>query len=526
MIRKHRLPGAWLGTRGLRRKHRRRPRGLIALSLLGTTIAATPLLYIVVRVKEAGWSAAAVTLSHPTTLPLLARSLGLAIVVTVASVFIGVVSAWLVVSARFRGRGLFAVVAPLPLAVPSYVAAYAWVSAFPGMEGFWAAALVLTLCCYPYVYLPVAAALARADPGIDEVSRSLGAGRWRTFAQLKLPYLRPAIASGALLVSLYVVSDFGAVSVLRVTTFTRAIFTALDLGFDRTTAVVLSTVLIAITTVLVLGEALIRGRHHGGLTPVQRNARRVRLGVGAVPAGVFMIALVTLAIATPAASIAYWTVRGATRSVPWPDIVEAARGSLMVSAVGAGLTVLLALPIGVLAARHRGTLPRLLERITWMSHALPGVVVGLSLVFLSVNVVYPLYQSTSMLAVGYAVLFLPLAVGAIRAAASHSPLVLEETARALGKRPSTVFATVTLPLAGPGVAAAALLVFLTCMKELPVTLLLRPTELETLATSLWSQTTVAAYASAAPFAAALVLLSAIPTYVLSRRIGSLDNVGL
>jgi iron(III) transport system permease protein len=421
--------------------------------LLGTTIAATPLVYLVVRAREAGWSAAVETLAHPTTLPLLARSLGLATVVTVASVFIGVAAAWLVVGARFPGRGLFAVVAPLPLAVPSYVAAYAWVSAFPGMEGFWSAALVLTLCCYPYVYLPVAAALARADPGIDEVSRSLGAGEWRTFTRLKLPYLRPAIASGALLVSLYVVSDFGAVSVLRVTTFTRAIFTSFDLGFDRVTAVVLSTVLIAVTTVLVLGEALIRGRHHNGLTPVQRNVRRARLGSGAVPAGMFMITLVTLAVAIPAASIGYWTVRGAARSVPWPDIVEAARGSLLVSAAGAGLTVLLALPIGVLAARHRGTLPTLLERVTWMSHALPGVVVGLSLVFLSVNVVYPLYQSTSMLAVGYAVLFLPLAVGAIRVAASHSPLILEETARALGKRPSAVFATVTLPLAGPGVAA-------------------------------------------------------------------------
>jgi iron(III) transport system permease protein len=141
----------------------------------------------------------------------------------------------------------------------------------------------------------------------------------------------------------------------------------------------------------------------------------------------------------------------------------------------------------------------------------------LSLVFFGVRYAQPIYQRTPLLVLAYAVLFLPAAVGAVRASVSQAPPVLEEMARSLGRSPGRVLRDVTLPLAGPGVAAGAALVFLTVMKELPATLLLRPTGMETLATRLWANTEVGSYAAAAPYGALLILLAALPTFLLGYR---------
>ncbi|HEU5111243.1 MAG TPA: ABC transporter permease subunit, partial [Micromonosporaceae bacterium] len=175
--------------------------------------------------------------------------------------------------------------------------------------------------------------------------------------------------------------------------------------------------------------------------------------------------------------------------------------------------------------RAPGALATLLDRMTYLAHALPGVVIGLSLVFFGINVAYPLYQSVWLLALAYAALFLPLGVGAVAGAAAQSPPSLEEAARSLGRGPLAVFRGVTLPLTLPGIGAGAALVFLTCMKELPATLLLKPTGMDTLATELWTQTSTAAYAAAAPYAALLVALAAIPTWVLAVRTGLTDRAG-
>jgi iron(III) transport system permease protein len=205
---------------------------------------------------------------------------------------------------------------------------------------------------------------------------------------------------------------------------------------------------------------------------------------------------------------------------PLSEISAAAASSVGLSLGGAAVTVALATPVGLLVARYGDRLlPRLLERATYVGHALPGIVVALSLVFLSVRVFFGLYQTALLVILAYAVLFLPLAVGAVRSSAAQAPPALEDVARSLGRGPFEVLRTITLPLVTPGIAAGAALVFLTCMKELPATLLLRPTGVDTLATELWTETGVGAFAAAAPYAALLVLLSAVPTYLVSRRTG-------
>ena len=183
------------------------------------------------------------------------------------------------------------------------------------------------------------------------------------------------------------------------------------------------------------------------------------------------------------------------------------------------MALALALPIGVLAGRYRGRMVRVIESAGSLPLGLPGIVVGLSLVFFSLAVVPALYQTAFVLAFAYGVLFMPKAIGGIRSATAQVPRSLEDVSRTLGHGQVRTWWLVTARLARPGIAAAALLVAVTAMKELPATLLLRPTGTDTLATELWSRTDVAAYGSAAPYAVALIVVAAVPAFLLSQARG-------
>jgi iron(III) transport system permease protein len=490
-------------------------------------VALVPLIYLAVRTAEAGTDRLVEELWTARVGVLALRSLGLAAVVTAGCLVLGVASAFLVARTDLPGRRVFGVLAALPLAVPTYIAAFSWISVVDRFEGFWPTALVLTLCSYPYVFLPVAAALSGTDPAQEEVSRSLGHGPWRTFRDVTLRQIRPAVAGGALLVALYVLSDFGAVSIVRTDTFTRAIFVAFDVGFDRTGALVLSSLLVTVTVLLLAAETATRrrGARYARLDGSRRPPTRLRLGWLRWPAVAALTGVAALALGVPAYSLALRMAVGVSRPGSLAEITTAAGNSLSLSLAGAALTMLLALPLGLLVARAPGPLSTGLERLSYLSHALPGVVIGLSLVFFGINVVPSLYQSVWLLALAYAALFLPLAVASVAGAAAQAPPILEEVARSLGRGPLAVLRTVTLPLTLPGIGAGAALVFLTCMKELPATLLLRPTGVDTLATELWTNTAVGAYAAAAPYAGLLVLLSSVPTWLLAARSGILDREG-
>ena len=506
---------------------RRPPAVLIAPAGLAAAVAVAPLVYLAIRAAEGGLGTVVEVLVRDRTVSLVLRSLALAGAVTAVCLVLGISLAGLVVRTRLPGRRVWGVLVVLPLAVPSYVAAFAWLSMFPRFGGFLGSTLVLSLCCYPYVYLPVAAALARIDPAHEEVSRSLGAGQVRTFLTVTVRQVRPAAAGGGLLVALYVLSDFGAVAILRFDVFTRVIYTSYRSSFDLTPAAVLGCLLVLLTVLIVWGENRTRGR--AGYARVGGGSARRRppteLGGWAVLAVAWCGLVISLAIGVPLGAVGYWLTRSAAAGlyiaeVSVAELSAAAGSTLGVSALGAAVAVALALPVGVIAARYRGRLARLLEQAAYAGHALPGIVVALSLVFLAVRYAQPFYQQLPVLVLAYVVLFLPAAVAAVHASVAQSPPGLEEVARSLGRSPAGVLRSVTVPLAGPGVAAGAALVFLTCMKELPATLMLRPIGMETLATELWGRTDVGAYAAAAPYAAVLLLLAALPTALLTHRWGS------
>jgi len=226
-----------------------------------------------------------------------------------------------------------------------------------------------------------------------------------------------------------------------------------------------------------------------------------------------------LALGIPAVTLVRWLVDSVQADVDMARVWRSAGGSLMASGLGAVVTGAAAIPVALLAARHRSRVASVVERSAYVGHALPGIVVALSLVFFSARYLTSLYQRLPVLVFAYLVLFLPLAVSAVYTSAVQASPALDEVARSLGKRPLAVLRTVTAPLLAPGVAAGAALVFLTCMKELPATLLLGPTGFETLATRVWSATAIGAYGDAAVPSAILVVAAAVPTWLLSRRLG-------
>ncbi|MFD7552532.1 ABC transporter permease [Streptomyces sp. NPDC059816] len=499
-------------------RRRTPPLVLLLPATVAALVALLPLGYLGVRALERGWGFAWDIVSEQRTLELLGRSLGLTAIVVGASLVLGISLAWLTVRTDLPGRKAWAVLATLPLAVPSYVAAFTWISAAPSLAGLTGASITLTFACFPYVYLPVAAVLRGIDPAQEEAARSLGSGALGAFLKVTLPQLRPAAAGGAILVALYVLSDFGSVSITRYDTFTRAIHTSYQASFDRTPAAVLGCVLVAMTVLLVRAENRTRGRA-GHARTGRGSARppvRLRLGAWTAPALVWCTAVAGASVAFPLATLGYWLTVGTSGfdgEKFWPAVLA----TLGVAAVGAAVTTLLALPVGVLSARYRGRPARLLEQSVYAGHAVPGITVGLALVFFSIRYAYPLYQEFPLLIVAYVVLFLPVAVASARAAVLQAPPVLEDMARSLGRSPLQVLREVTVPLAAPGIGAGAALTFVVIMKELPATLLLRPTGTDTLATRLWTETGAGAFAGAAPYAAAIVLLAAVPSYLLGRR---------
>ena len=493
----------------------RAPLPLIAVAGFSTLLAAIPLIYLGVRITDAGVDGVLAVFARPRFGLLLANTLLLAASVTVASTILGIAGALVLSRVRLHFSRSLAVVAVLPLAVPSYLAAFGWLAAIPGVSGFWPSWLVLTVVTTPYVVLPVAAALRATPATLSEVARTLGYGPLRTFVAVGWPGIRSSALAGALLVCLYVLADFGGVALFRFPVLTTAIHQAYGASFDRNYAAVLAAVLVTIALVIFVIDRRARAPRE---IPLSRSTDRARVSWGRfTPLAVLIVAApAILAVGVPLASLIARLVNAQT--VHELDIVGLAQASLttvLLSAAGAVIAVLLSLPIATIAARFPGRVSRILEAAGSLPLAVPGIVVGLGLVFFALLAAPALYQSAAMLAFAYGVLFLPKAIGTIRSSVERVPRELEDVASTLGYSALRRWWHVTARVARPGIVVATLFITVTAMKELPATLMLRPTGTNTLAMELWSKTDVAAYGAAVPYALALVLLAAVPAVILS-----------
>lgn len=495
-----------------------------------------PLLYLIIRTVGAGAEVLDLIL-RARLLTVLVNTVVFMVVVALGSVVIAVPVAFLTLRTDMPFRRFMAVATLIPLVVPSYVAGYVAVVALgprgmlqqaleplgverlPEIYGLPGAAFVLTFISYPYVLLSVRAALIRMDPAMEEAARALGRNALQTFIGVTLPLLRPAVAAGALLVALYVLSEFGAVSLLRFETFTLAIYVQYESAFNPAAASSLALVLGVMALGIVWVESSTRGRARyyrssGGVT---RPPSLVRLGRWRWPALALVCLPVLIGLVAPIGVLGYWLARGVANGESLDFLGAATRNSLWMAALAGGVTVLLAAPVALLAVRYPSRLSALLERMTYLGFALPGIVVALALVFVGANVAPAVYQTQPLLLFAYVLLFISVGVGALRTSLLQVSPHLEEAARSLGLSSWRAMLRVTLPLVLPGALAGGAMVFLLTMKELPATLILGPAGFDTLATAVWSTVSEAFFARAAVPALLLIVVTGPPTAYLVLR---------
>ncbi len=463
----------------------------------------------------------------------LANSLALATATAGATAVIGTGLAVLIARTDLPWRQGWRLLLPLPLVIPSFVGATALLAAtgpgallpwLPALEGFAGSFAVLTLLCYPYVLLPVLARLSATPAALEEASRLLGRGRVRTAATVLLPQLRTAVLAGALLVFLYVLSDFGAVALLRYDTITRVMYGSRLL--DRELSLTLGLVL----GVLALLVAYAMRRSVRSAPPPMRGSppHRYRLGRLRVPALLLVATPVMLGLVAPVLVFAVWVGRGSTvvgvgYSGLGDDLtflLEPLAGSVLAAVTAAAATVLVILPVAFASVRRTGRLPGVAAAVVSSVFALPGLVVALALASWAVRApagLSVLYQSFALLVLGYLLHFGAQALGSAQAALAAVPNRLDEAAALLGAGPSRRFRDIDLPLVLPGLLAGGGLVLLSVLKELPATLLLAPTGYRTLATTIWNAAQDGFYAEVGIASLVLIALSALLTWPLLLR---------
>jgi iron(III) transport system permease protein len=516
---------------------RRGPVGLTAACLVLAALFAAPLAYLVARNLGLGDELLEV-LGSDVLLGPLRRTVVLATSVALSTAALGTALAWLVMRTDLPFRRFFRVVLALPLVIPSFVGALVLVAAFArggladelfGFDlitrprGFWAAFVVLTLLCYPYVYLPVAARLAALPPSLEESARSLGRSPLEVFRTVVWPQTTGAVAAGALLVFLYVVSDFGAVSLVRYDTLTTRIESSRL--FDPTTALVLGLVLAAVALLVVAGERAIgRRRLQTEAVGAGRRPFQANLGAWKAPAVAFTGLVVTIALVAPIAVLSQWAWRGlraegGVAKVEPADLVDPALNTAGVAVVAALVAVSAVLPIAYLTTRHGGRAAGVTNALVLSGFALPGLVIALSVTYwlLKAPLGAGLYQTFPPLIFAYVVHFGAQALRSSQVAVGGVPRRVDDAARSLGAGRWRRMRTVDVPLMLPGLAAGAGLVLLSTMKELPATLLLAPTGFDTLATRIWSATESGAFGRAGMAALVLVALSGVLTWFLTIR---------
>ena len=458
----------------------------VLLGIAAAIIAAAmllPIAYLLLRAinADAGvWQ----QIMRPRTLQVFGQSALLAISVTAGSIMLGAPLAWLTSLSDLPGRRWWAVLVVLPLVIPSYVGGYVFVSAFgprgllqsllegpfgvqrlPDLYGFWGTWLTLTLLSYPYIVLNVQVALRNLDPALEEAARSLGYSAWQTFWRVVLPQLRPALAAGSLLVMLYTLSDFGAVSLLQFNSFSRAIYIQYRSAFNRDYAATLALMLVLFTAIIVLIEVWTRGRarYHRSTAGVVKPRPPVKLGRWRWPALLLCGTTVIFGLVLPVGVVSFWLARGLQQGEPLRLVWSAAWNSIYASALAALVAVPAALPVALLAVRFRSRWSSLTEGITYAGYALPGIVIALALVRFASQYAPLVYQTLALMVFAYVLRFLPQAIGAVRAALLTVSPSVEEAARSLGHSPFHVTWRVTLPLIRSGLLGGGALVFLTTM---------------------------------------------------------------
>ncbi len=540
--------------------HEQRPHGIAWLAaitavvfLMALPIATT--VWLAFSPKENIWPHLLATVLPNSLMQTFALMVGAGILTLVT----GAGTAWLVTMYRFPGRALADRLLVIPLAMPTYIVAYCyvelldfsgpvqsglralfgWQSArnywFPEIRSLYGAIFVMSSVLYPYVYLSARASFVQQSVCALEVARTLGRTPLATLWSVALPLARPALAAGLALVLMECLNDLGAVQYLGVQTLSQSIYATWLQRSNLGGAAQIATVMLLLIFVLLTMERWARGgakvHHTTGRyrsIPFQDLTGWRGLVAGALAMLPFVVGFL-LPFLQLARNAVVYADAGLERG-----FFSAAKNSLVLAAISAGVAVLLALIIGYAKRIDPNQFTRLAARVSGLGYAIPGTVLALGLLIPLAtfdNMIDAFFRSTigistgllisgSMLALvlAYAVRFLAVALGSIESGLERISPNLDAAARALGETSFSALRRVHLPLLLPALGAAGLLVFVDSMKELPATLLLRPFNFETLATHVYSFAALEQFEEAALGALAIVVSGLVPVLLLHKAV--------
>jgi iron(III) transport system permease protein len=512
---------------------------------------------------------AVLALTAPASMwPQLARTVLPATLIDTAVLLVGVAlltltfgacTAWLVTMCRFPGRALLDRLLVLPLAMPTYIVAYAyvelldysgplqgalralfdWQSArdywFPDIRSMGGAILVLSAALYPYVYLSARASFVQQSICVLEVARTLGRTSAGVFWSVALPLARPALAGGVALAAMECLNDLGAVQYLGVRTLSVSIYTAWLQQSNLGGAAQIALVAVVVVLALLIAERALRG--HGRFHHSTGRYRAIPFtdleGWRGAGAAAFCAFPVVVGFVAPFALLLVQATAHVSEAFA-PSFWAAARNSIAVAAAAAAVTVVLGLLLVYARRVAPNPVARMAVRGAGLGYAMPGTVLALGLIIplaafdnrlddllrssFGVSTGLLLSGSLFVIVLAYTIRFLTVALSALEAGFERLSPNLDAAARALGETALSALWRVHVPLLAPALGAAALLVFVDGMKELPATLLMRPFNFETLATHVYSYAGLELFENATPGALAIVLVGLVPVLLLHRAV--------
>ncbi|MDF0674731.1 MAG: iron ABC transporter permease [Nitrospira sp.] len=514
--------------------HRSSVSPLQLAALAGATLVLLPLGYVTALALSAD-----VAIWHrlwATRVPeLLLNTVSLAGAVALLTFVLGVSTAWMVTRFEFTGRRIWELALVLPLAMPTYVLAYVYnyLLGFGGPveqlwqtiagsqariispQSFWGVTVVMALDTFPFVYLLTRSALLSFNVSFEEVARTCGASPLHRMLFVTLPLLRPSIVAGLALVLLYVVSDFGAVSLLRYQTLTYAVFQQMTGRSDNQAASILSILLVFLALLFLLTERWFRRKSRFYQTSGRfRTPQRIRCGwLHAAALTACLATVIGLAFGIPACLLVIWSLSPEAQTILDARFFGFVWNSALLSTLAATGGVFVGLPLAYLASRKPTWLNVGCLQAAYAGYVLPGPVAALAVLVLFLKVLPFLYGTVIVLIIAYVLHFLPAGLQSLEPSIQQITPNLEEVARTLGLTVRETWRRVTLPLIRNGVIVAWVLIFLQTMKELPATLLLRPVGFDTLAIRVWLEASEEYYQLAAP-SALLIVLVGLPALVL------------
>lgn len=471
---------------------------------------------------------------------------------------VGTGAAWLVSAHDFRGRGILEWALLLPLAVPTYIMAYAYLDVLsplgpvqgalrwmlgyssprewrlPDIRSMWGAILVFGFVLYPYVYLTTRAMFLTQAANLVEVSRTLGVNRRQVFWRVALPLARPAIAVGVSLALMEALNDIGAAQFLGIRTLTASVYTTWIIRTDLPGAAQIAMAMLVVVVALIVLERWARRNQRFATNAQRARAMPPRRLTGMK--GLFAFCLGALPIIIGFLGPALYLLVQAVRRIEFagfsPALARATLNTVSVSLIATLVVLVMGFAVAYAARLYPGRTTNALSRISTLGYAVPGTVLAIGILIpvawfdrsLDGAMRHWFGYSTGLLLLGtgaalvyaYMARFLAISAGGIEAGLSRIPSSYDHAARTLGQSATGALWRVHLPLSRTALTAAGLLVFVDCMKELPATLLLRPLNFETLATLLYGEAARGTYEDAALAALIIVVIGILPVILLAR----------